>query len=70
MITAYEKVLEAYTALRERRCVQSNNSGGAHYLLVYALMQAGISCRGLSNDKIEGLAITFLEKGESHRDYV
>jgi hypothetical protein len=58
----YQAVEKAYRDVRWRKCIQSGNSGGGHYLLVFALMQAGICCRGLTSPEIEGVAITYLEK--------
>ena len=60
----YQNVKQAWEDLRRRKCDQTGNSNGAHYLLVFALMQVGISCRGLTNSEIEGEAITYLSKGE------
>jgi len=63
-MSAYDKVEEKWRLLRARKCIQSGHASGTHYELVYALMAAGVDCRGMSNDEIEGLAISYLARGD------
>lgn len=62
MSQEYNAILDAYNEVLAARSDNFCYARGTHYRLTFALMMAGIDCKGLDSREIEGEAITYLER--------